>query len=165
MSNKMPNEPPKETESAPKKSFSKLVFGVLILIFGAWVFVSGLTGLLDNKSRLITPNSTIIIETVDTPELRQLGLSGRTSIDDKYGMLFVFDEPDIQHCLIMRDMLISIDMVWFNEEKEVINVKQNATPESYPEVFCPDAPAKYALEIKANTAEDLGIKPGEKLRF
>lgn len=169
MSNKTVKKQLNETESAPNspvRDTKKLIFGVLILFVGLWVLYSGVSSLFDNTRRLLVPNGFITVEVADTPELRQLGLSGRTELSDKNGMLFVFDSVSTNNCLVMRDMLIPIDMVWMNEEREVINVKTNATPESYPEeVFCPTEPAKYALEITANNAESLGITKGETLRW
>lgn len=174
MSNKTQKNQPKETKSAPsslsdqvkpERSPTRLLFALAIIIFGLFILVNGITGLTDNTSRLIAPGGNLDVEIVDTPEARTQGLSGRESIDEDEGMLFVFDATQSENCLIMRDMLIPIDMIWLGEDKKVITVKRNATPESYPEVFCPEAPAKYALEIKANRAEEIGIKPGEKLRF
>lgn len=161
----MLNENPNETESAPKKSVVKLVFGFLIIAFGLLILVSGITGIFDNKSRLKTPNGSIIIESVGTPELRQLGLSGRKSIADNYGMLFVFDTESIDRCFWMKDMKFPIDMIWLNSKKEVITVTNNVSPQTYPESFCPDSPAKYGLEIKANTSDELDIHVNEKLKF
>lgn len=169
MSNKTPKKQPEETASEhkaqPTKNPVKLFIGVLAIIFGAIALYGGISGLLDNTPRLIAPNGTINLEIADTQDSRTKGLSGRTTIDDKYGMLFDFDIAKKNNCLVMRDMVIAIDMIWLNDKKEVITVKENATPESYPEVFCPDEPAKYALEIGSGRSESLGIKPGVQLKF
>jgi uncharacterized membrane protein (UPF0127 family) len=168
MSNKTPKKPLNETESAlkrPDRSLKKLLFGVILLSLGSWAIYSGVSSLFDNTLRLLVPNGFINVEVVDTPESRQLGLSGRTSISDSAGMLFVFDLSSEAHCLVMRDMQFSIDMVWMNDNREVVTVTPNVTPETYPEIFCPDSPAKYALELSNSNAEKLGIVPGEKLRW
>jgi uncharacterized membrane protein (UPF0127 family) len=167
MSNKTPKKQPEETESAlkyPVKKKRYLIFGVLMLLVGALVLYSGVSSLLDNKTRMLTPNGFITVEIADTPETRKQGLSGRDSLSDSEGMLFEFDTTLISNCLVMRDMLISIDMVWMNESREVVTVIPNVSPETYPDVFCPEQPAKYSLELASGNAEKLEIKPGAKLR-
>jgi len=173
MSNKMPINQPNETKSAPntapdspvKRNPKRLIFAVLITLFGVFIMVSGIIGLTDNKSRLIAPAGTLNIEIVDTPELRTLGLSNRTSLDENSGMLFVFDETKTSNCFWMKDMQFAIDMIWLDAEKKVVTVKENATPETFPESFCPSGPAKYGLEVKAFRAADLEIQTGTTVRF
>jgi uncharacterized membrane protein (UPF0127 family) len=121
--------------------------------------------LFENTTRLITPNGFITVEVVDTPEKRTQGLSGREYLSEKAGMLFVFDNTSIKNCFWMKDMNFSIDMVWLNERREVVTVTPNVTPESYPETFCPEEPAKYGLELRDSNANNLDIVEGSKLRW
>lgn len=165
MSNKTPKKPDVATESAHKKSFVQLLFGLLLLVIGGYALFSGISGLTDNKQHLIAPEGIITIEIADTTESRFQGLSNRDSLDANEGMMFVFDEPIINNCLVMRDMNFSLDMVWLNEEKRVVTIASDVAPETYPEVFCPEEPAKYALEINSGRADELGIAQGEVLRF
>lgn len=168
MSNKTLKKQPEETESAlklPVKKKRYLVFGIVMLIVGVFAVYSGISSLLDNKTRMLTPNGFIIVEIVNTPETRKQGLSGRESISDSEGMLFEFDVTTADNCLVMRDMLISIDMVWMNENREVVTVTPAVAPETYPDTFCPEQPAKYSLELASGNAEKLEITPGTKLRW
>ncbi len=167
MSSKTPREQENATESAPKKRNPLgLWFGAALVFFGIFAVVNGIVGLTDNKTRLIAPDGIITVETVNTPELRTLGLSGRQSLGNNEGMLFVFDEPSISYCFWMKDMNFSLDMIWLTEDKKVINIARNVSPDTYPdENFCPEAPAKYVLEVNANRAMELGISPGVDLRF
>jgi len=148
-----------------KKSPARLLFGIALLLFGAYVLYGGITGLADNKSRLTASKGTLTIETVDSDSSRAQGLSGRSSIGDNEGMLFIFDETVDTNCFWMKDMQFSIDMVWLNEKKEVVTVIPEVAPETFPESFCPTQPAKYGLEIAASRAEELEIKLGQELRF
>jgi uncharacterized membrane protein (UPF0127 family) len=129
------------------------------------LLISGISGLLDGKQAVVTPGGLIRVEVADTAEARFQGLSGRSSIDDGGGLLFVFDTTSDSHCLTMRDMNFAIDMVWLDDEKKVITVKSDVKPETYPEVFCPERPARYALELNASRAGDLRIEPGAQLRW
>lgn len=167
MSNKTPKEQLNETASAPKnpKSSKSYFIVVILVIFGALVIYNGVSSLFENTTRLITPNGFITVEVVDTPDKRTLGLSGREYLSEKAGMLFVFDNTNEKNCFWMKDMNLSIDMVWMNEQREVVTVTPNVTPESYPETYCPDEPAKYGLELANGNAEKLDITPGVKLRW
>lgn len=151
--------------TATQKPAWRLSLGVLLLAVGALAVFSGVSGLLDNRQQLIAPGGIINVEVADTAESRQQGLSNRQSLDRNSGMLFVFDETLDTNCFWMKDTLISLDMIWLNEDKQVITLTQNVTPDTFPESFCPDEPAKYGLEINAGRAEELRIEQGTELRF
>lgn len=165
MSNKTPIRLDDATESAHSRKPLHLVIGVILLLFGTLAIFNGIRGLTDNKQRLYTPNGSIIIELVDTPEARQQGLSGRESIADSEGMMFIFDTLSLQNCFWMKDMQFSIDMIWLNEDKSVVTVIDNVDPDTYPERFCPSETAKYGLEVGAGRAAELEIVAGTTLKF
>jgi len=149
----------------PKKKPIHLLLGLVLLFFGGWAVINGISSVLDSKSRLYAPNKNLSIEVVDTPELRSRGLSGRESLESNTGMLFVFENQRENNCFWMKDMKFSIDMVWMNEKKQVLNVAENVSPDTYPESFCPAEPAKYGLEINAGSATQAGITTGVTLKF
>ncbi len=148
-----------------QRSLKRLVVGVVVVVAGVAILASGIRGLTDNRSRLFAPEGFIAIETVDTQEDRDSGLSGRDEIADNFGMLFVFDEPNAQNCIWMKGMNFSIDIVWMDKEKRVINTNTNVSPDTYPETFCPTGDAKYGLELGVGRAEELGLLTGEVVRF
>lgn len=98
----------------------------------------------------------------DTPEKWRKGLSAREIIGAKQGMLFVFDRPD-RHGIWMKDMLFSIDIIWFNENFEAIKIQTNVSPDTYPQVFEPDTQALYVLETRAGFVDRHNIELGDKL--
>ena len=120
---------------------------------------------MDNQQRLFAPGGIITVEVADTAESRRIGLSNRESLYSNAGMLFVFDETLSTNCFWMKDTLIPLDMVWLDDEKRVVTITENVTPETYPDSFCPDEPAKYGLEINAFRADELRIEDGVELRF
>src|ERR1035437_7103439 len=88
-------------------------------------------------------------------EDQEKGLGGRDSLPQNTGMLFVFDMPDT-YGFWMKDMHFPIDIIWLNKDMMVTYVAQNVSPASYPEVFKPETPSLYVLEVnsgytKANT--------------
>ncbi len=100
------------------------------------------------RAQVALGNTIVSAEVVRTTEERARGLSGRMTLPDGDGMLFVFSEPD-RYGFWMLDMHFAIDMIWFDAELHVVDVTENATPDSYPKVFRPNTPAQYVLEVPA----------------
>ncbi len=98
----------------------------------------------------------------DEPKERTLGLSGTKELLPGTGMLFVFEGERV-HGFWMKDMLFSIDMIWISSDGEVIDVTHSATPESYPQVFSPSAPAQYVLEVPDGFSAKHDIQKGLKI--
>ena len=101
-------------------------------------------------------------EIADSPEKQVQGLSGRTSIDDHYGMLFVFETPRIPG-FWMKDMNFAIDIIWLSDTGEILGVEDSVSPDSYPNVFEPSVPVSYVLETRAGYARDRGWEVGETI--
>ena len=81
---------------------------------------------------------------------RELGLGKRNSLAIDGGMIFVFDKPDI-YGFWMKDTKFPLDIIWLNENCVVVG-KATMLPESFPKVFNPDFPAKYAIELPVGSA-------------
>lgn len=106
----------------------------------------------------------IRVTVVSTPEARAKGLGGRSGLAADEGMLFVF-ETDAKYRFWMKDMLFSIDMLWLSETGEVVDMRESVSPATYPEVFTPNAPARYVLELPAGFAEAYSVKVGDIVRL
>jgi hypothetical protein len=104
----------------------------------------------------------VSVDVADTEALREQGLSGRTNLPEGKGMLFVF-ETDGTWGIWMKDMLFPIDIVWADSSGAVLTVAAEVSPDSYPEVFFPSAPARYVLELPAGYAASHGIAEGAKI--
>ena len=104
----------------------------------------------------------IAVEIADTYAERKLGLSGRDSLAEDRGMLFVF-ESEAALSFWMKDMRFAIDIIWLDKNSVVVDITQNAAPESYPQKFSPKSPPKYALEVPAGFAKKHGIATGDKM--
>lgn len=102
-----------------------------------------------------------MIEIVRTSEEFARGLSGHAPLAENEGMLFLFDQPD-RYSFWMPDMRFAIDIIWIGSDWRIVDISHNVTPESYPEVFTPSAPAQYVLEVPADSAERYGWKVGEE---
>ncbi len=100
------------------------------------------------------------VDVADTDIERAQGLSGRESLAISEGMLFVFEKSGI-YPFWMKDMSFPIDIIWIGENLKVVYVKENATPQSFPEVFTPNLPALYVLEVNSGMVVEEKIKIGD----
>lgn len=93
----------------------------------------------------------------ETEEEKVKGLQDVIEMDDDEGMLFVYDNP--QHVdFWMKDTEIPLDIVFIDEDEEVISVKQGIP---FSEEFISEDNVKYVLEVNQNS----GIKPGDDVNF
>lgn len=106
-------------------------------------------------------------ETVDDPEGIQQGLSGRPSMADDEGLLFVMPNVDI-HSFWMYRMNFPIDMIWLRDGM-IVEIAANMPPPSetggIPKTHTPKALADMVLELTAGGAERYGLKVGDKVDF
>ena len=116
-------------------------FQVLIPIGIAAVIV-GVAGIVSLPSEItIDANSNFLMGTVqlddkllqvyiaDTDPRRMRGLMFETEsfLDNDKGMLFVFDEPG-SRSMWMKNMQFHLDIIWFNENGNVISIEKNVPP-------------------------------------
>ena len=120
----------------------------------------GNLSLLDNTNSVIKE---IKIEIADNDFEQQTGLMYRKQMDDNKGMLFVFDKSEIKS-FYMKNTYISLDIIYIDANKTIINIVKNAEPLNENSLFS-DAPAKYVLEINAGLSEKWNIKKGDKISF
>ncbi len=106
----------------------------------------------------------INLSIIDKPALLVRGLSLHKPINKNEGLLFVFKEPDF-HGIWMKDMKFAIDVVWLNEDKKVIHIREDFSPGSYPEVAYPDAKSLYVLEVGSGFVKDNKITTGMELKI
>jgi len=134
----------------------KFIIGIIVVIALAITFA---VPLLFNNPDTKLGNKTYKLEVADTAEARQLGLSGREKLKDDEGLLFVFDQPGRQ-CFWMKDMKFSIDILWLDANKKVVQLEKNVAPSTYPNTFCADD-SQYVIELKAGQIRDAKIARGQ----
>ena len=147
--------------------FTFIVFAGVLLI-GLWyVYANYYSEIYDWLG--VRVNYTIFIDEVvfavtvaDEPTEWRQGLSGVRSLSDQTGKLFIFDSPD-RYGIWMKDMLIPIDILWIDDERIIIHIEENISPDTYPETFSSPTPARFVLEVPAFTVESFKITPGQKI--
>lgn len=101
-------------------------------------------------------------EVVKTPEAMERGLGGRPSIEENYGMLFIFGAPGT-YGFWMKDMLAPIDIIWLSDNGTIVGIEENVSPDSYPKVFYPSSPVRLVLETKAGESTRKNWKIGGQI--
>jgi len=102
----------------------------------------------------------ISVELRRTPLEWEKGLSGRASLDENAGMLFVFPDTDVRR-FWMKEMNFPIDIFWIRDNKVVGMAKGLPPPENgiIPDATSPEA-VNYVLETNAGFADKYGVKLG-----
>ena len=137
----------------------KLLFIFLLAILLFFLFIMTETSM---------PNQTCFkdkcfeVEIADTSEARKQGLMFRQELEQDKAMLFVFEREGV-YSFHMRNVNFPLDIVWLNENKEIVFIKTNALSEE--ENIIPDKKAKYVLEFSAGIIESLGAGIGDKFVF
>lgn len=109
----------------------------------------------------------IPVELARTPAEVQKGLSGRLSLDQDKGMLFLFAKPDT-YSFWMPDMHFPLDIIWISGGKKVLGISANVPNDfdpANPKFYRPPSPAQYVLEVNAGFAARAGIKIGDGVTF
>ncbi|HEY8992346.1 MAG TPA: DUF192 domain-containing protein [Candidatus Microsaccharimonas sp.] len=100
-----------------------------------------------------------------TDSVRKKGLSGVENLDASGGLLMVF-QADSAWGIWMKDMKIPIDIIWLNNEKKVIYIVTDASPDlGTSKIFTPNDPARYVLEVQAGSVKRSAIKIGDTASF
>ncbi len=146
----------------------KLFFIIIFLFF---IFLIVVLYAINNQEsfkpkKICFQENCFFLEIADTTEERAQGLMFRQELADNKGMLFVFPKQGI-YSFWMKNTLISLDIIWINQEQKVIFIKKDALPcktDIY-ETINPEEEAKYVLELKAGITQAIGLKIGDKFSF
>ncbi len=123
------------------------------------------TALSTASTPTVTLNGAVFdVRIANTEALRERGLSGSSPLSTYQGMLFIFPTSD-EYRFWMKDMTFALDMIWADEDGRIVYIKEHATPESFPAVFTPTAPARVVLEVNSGTVANLKLKTGDRLIF
>jgi uncharacterized membrane protein (UPF0127 family) len=102
------------------------------------------------------------VEIADDESERAQGLMFRESLPRGAGMLFVYPEPQTA-AFWMKNTLIPLDIIFFDESGQVIRIQANAVPGDLTPL--PGGDNVFAvLEINAGLAARYGISTGSEMR-
>lgn len=93
-------------------------------------------------------------EVANTDATRQTGLMRRESLAPNSGMIFVFEEPDLQ-CFWMRNTLVPLSIAFISDDGTVVNI-EDMQPQT-DDAHCSKKPVRYALEMAQGWFSGHGI--------
>ena len=158
----------------------------VLIPIGAAAIIIGAAGMLSLPSQVqLDANSNFLMGTVqlddkilevylaDTDPRRMRGLMWETQdflANDK-GMLFVFNEPGTRS-MWMKNMQFHLDIIWFDENGNVVSIKKNVPPCITPlEVMSCKSDgvsadnAQYVLELVAGYIDQYGVTENSQLQL
>jgi uncharacterized protein len=112
------------------------------------------------------PNGKILeVEVATAGEDISKGLLGRESLAPDTGLLIAW-RGDVQTQFNLMGYRFPVDIIYIDENKKIINLKENAVPCKtgdcgYPSLW----PYRYALQVPAGTVKRLSIHAGDVLSF
>lgn len=146
-----------------------IIAGVIVLFAGMayfWLrpgdYISPLYK--SEKIKLSIKDTYLTVDISDTPQEKITGLSNRPRLENGGGMIFVYDHPT-KPTFWMKEMLFPIDIIWIGEDKKIVFVHENVSPDTFPRTFAPPRPIKYVLEVNAGFARRIQAVPGESVVF
>jgi len=107
------------------------------------------------------------VELATTSEEKAKGLSGRKTLCDQCGMLFIYNTPDY-YSFWMKETLIPLDIIWFNKDWQVVDYLTFAQPQGAREeadlpIYRPKQKAQFILEVPGGTTKRItNFKIGSK---
>jgi len=147
-------------------SLNKIIIGfiIILLLFSGFVLYQ-LNKTSVPPSKVIIDNHTFSVETATTSAQQQLGLSGRKSLPQDQGMLFIFPTAQ-RYPFWMKAMEFPLDMLYMNNNK-IVTIFQNVPVPQQDKtnlpVYVPNAPANQVLEINAGLAQKYNFKEGDSV--
>ena len=116
------------------------------------------------KGEVKIDSKILSVDIADTDCKLVLGLSGKKSLSEDAGMIFVFQKSG-NYSFWMKDMNFPLDILWINDKFVVTGIGKNLATSTYPEIFGENYSTKYVLEISAGNSIKNNIKVGDKIIF
>lgn len=154
------------------------VFVVVGLFFLWYVLISRVNPTLPKKEIKIN-NAVFSVEIASTTIEQSRGLSGRDSLPQDSGMLFLFNYPGVQS-FWMKDMKFPIDIIWIGNNSSssenndwngnVLGFAENASIQPNAELWklkiynSPNG-VSSVLEVNAGTVKKDNIKIGDTVNY
>ncbi|MDP3779263.1 MAG: alpha/beta fold hydrolase [bacterium] len=146
------------------RSFMMILIGVGAFATGVF---SALPTLRKDFAEIGFADTTVMAEVADTVDTRARGLSGRRSLPEFNGMLFVVNDPS-QAGIWMKEMQFPIDILWI-KDGIVIDMQENAlvpapgAPKDSLPIYRTLAPADFVLEVNAGFSSAHHVRIGDRV--
>lgn len=102
------------------------------------------------------------VEPLYTFEAQKQGLTGRDSLPEDAGLLYIFQMDDAGRLFGTKGMKFPIDIIWVNNERTVVHISKNV-PRDFDGDLKSLWPARYVLEVNGGYADTHGIDVGDTI--
>lgn len=109
------------------------------------------------------PIITIDIEIADNDEERAAGLMWRNQLQERQGMLFIFEVEHIAS-FWMKNTILPLDMIFVNNMNQIVTIHEYTTPFSE-QTYQSTEPALIVIEVNAGFTDKYGIKQGDRISW
>jgi uncharacterized membrane protein (UPF0127 family) len=147
----------------PQEKQRDLMVALFVFIISFFLTISSALGQMNPTLPIKKLNAgmhVIQAEIAATPETRTIGLMNRTSLAPNHGMLFVFDQANVQ-CFWMRNTRIALSIAYLDADGTIVNIA-DMTPQS-DQSHCSSKPVRFALEMDQGWFASRGMSPGKKI--
>jgi len=122
-----------------------------------------------NSREVTLPDGAVILaETAVRPDELAKGLMYRETLAANRGMI-CFHATESYNPYWMKNCKISLDMIWLDEGRRIVEIAANVPPCPAETANCPSygghEKAMYVLELGAGQAAKHGLKKGQRLEF
>ena len=91
---------------------------------------------------------------------RMKGLMFRESLEPNHGMLFVFEQPNVQ-CFWMKNTLLPLTAAFIADDGTIVNLA-DMKPQTL-DSHCSSKPVRFVLEMNQGWFQKKGLKAGSQL--
>jgi uncharacterized membrane protein (UPF0127 family) len=123
---------------------------------------------LNSREVQLPDGKVVVAETAVRPEELAKGLMYRDSLAPNRGMLF-FHTAESFYPYWMKNCKISLDMIWMDEGRRIVEIAANVPPCPPDTENCPSygghEKAMYVLELGGGQAAKHGLRKGQRLDF
>jgi uncharacterized membrane protein (UPF0127 family) len=135
-------------------------------IFVAAAVICGYPAIASKACNDHLPTGTMIIggyrlqvEIAADPSARICGLSGRMSMPEETGMLFIFPTPS-RPSFWMKDTKIPLSIAFIDDNDRIVSI-QDMAPMQTDALYCPPDPVRYAVEVNMGWFARRGVAIGD----
>lgn len=143
-----------------QRDLTVVLFVLFVIFFCSVTVAYGQSNPTLPIKRLNAGMHVIQAEVAATPEARTTGLMYRKALAPNHGMLFVFEQPNVQ-CFWMRNTFIPLSIAFLLDDGTIVNIA-DMTPQS-DQSHCSSQPVRLALEMEQGWFAARGMTAGKKI--
>ncbi len=151
-----------------KKSFFDLILVVVFffIIITTLYFLSDGSEEMENFVVVKINDVDLNLEIADDEISRSRGLMFVDDLEDNKGMMFFFEDEDIRY-FWMKNVLISLDMLFVSSDLEIVGILENVPPckNENCDTYSIDYPSKYVIEVNGGWVDENNVEVGDSIEF